>query len=342
MSGMKPAARGQRATYNFHGRLFKADTCVELNRASARGDIALHALARGTYPGTRLEGRSLQGVKALGFWDAPKPQTWGLPWHRNEGIEMAILSRGSLDYFCGEKRYHLKPHDLTIARPWQLHKLGDPAIGPNKFFYLVLDVQVRKPNQEWVWPGWLLMSRDECNELTKLLRQNEFHVWPDCRDFHHCFEEMGKAIEEYQLSRDITYITLKLNELFYLLLRLFRSRKIPLNESLTSDLRTVEVFLSELSELLVEDWTIESMARECNVCATRFVQYCRQITNQSPIQHLNALRLEKARSLLIEQPGMSVVDVATSCGYATSQYFASCFKRQYDQTPTEIRYSNAG
>lgn len=330
-----PGAR--RATYNSNGKLFRADTCAEVYRAAQQGEITLQALARGAYPGTRLDEKSLPGVKSLGFWDSTREQTWGLGWHRNEGIELTILSSGSLRYRCGDKRYDLKPGDLTIARPWQPHRLGDPTIGPNKLFFLILDVGVRKPNQEWTWPGWLLMNREELAELTKLLRQNEFHVWPDCRDFHHCFQEIGRAVEEYSRSKDVTYIALKLNELFYLLLRMFRTRTIPLNESLTSNFRTVQVFLSELRELLSEDWTIEKMARECNVCTTRFVQYCRQLTNQSPMQHVNTLRLERACTLLLGHPEMSIIDIALDCGFATSQYFASCFKRKYQVTPSDYR-----
>jgi AraC-like DNA-binding protein len=326
-----------RATFNANGKLFKADTCDAVALAARQGEITLQALARGAYPGVRLEERSLPGVKSLGYWDSTREQSWGLPWHRNEGIELTVLSSGSLPYSCGDRRYTLRPYDLTIARPWQPHSIGDPAIGPNKLFFLILDVGVRKPNQEWSWPGWLLMNREELAELTKLLRQNELHVWPDCRDLHHCFQEIGRAVAEYPQSRGVTYITLKLNELFYLLLRLSRTRTIPLNESLTSNFRTVQLFLSDLGELLGEDWTIERMARECGVCTTRFVQYCRQITNRSPMQHLNTLRLERARALLVEHRSLPIIDIAMQCGYATSQYFASCFKRSYNVTPSDYR-----
>jgi AraC family L-rhamnose operon regulatory protein RhaS len=327
----------RRATYNADGKQFKADTCANVSRAAEAGEIALHALARGSYPGTRLDDKVLTGVKSLGFWDAAVPQTWGLDWHRNEGVELTVLSSGSLRYFCDDRSYMLKPNDLTIARPWQPHRIGDPTIGANRLYFMNLDVGVRKPNQEWEWPGWLLMNRTELEELTVLLRHNEFHVWSECRDFLHCFQEIGRAVTEYPESRDITYISLKLNELFYLLLHLFRTRKIPLTESLTSNFRTVELFLADLPFLLADDWTIAKMARECSVCTTRFVEYCRAITNQSPMQHLNALRLEKARALLVENPAMPIIEVSAECGFATSQYFASCFRRKFGTTPSAFR-----
>ncbi|HEY9592835.1 MAG TPA: hypothetical protein VHE79_00060, partial [Spirochaetia bacterium] len=241
-TGRRHPAESRRATYKADGKLFKADTCTNVSRAAAAGEITLAALARGTYPGTRLEDRILAGVKSLGYWDAPAPQGWGLDWHRNEGIELTILANGTLPYSCEDRSYVLKPYDLTIARPWQPHKVGDPAMGPNRLYFLILDVGVRKPNQEWEWPGWLLMNKVELEELTVFLRQNEFHVWADCRDFLHCFQEIGKAVTEYPRSRDATYLSLKLNELFYLLLHLLRTRRVPLTESLTSNYRAVELF----------------------------------------------------------------------------------------------------
>jgi len=331
------SGREPRATYNFHGKPIKADTCDDVYAAAVKGEIALHALARGTYPGTPLEAKNLPGVKSLGFWDATHLQAWGLPWHRNEGIELTILSSGTLPYFCDGRGYNLKPCDLTIARPWQPHKVGDPAIGANRLYFLILDVGVRKPNQEWQWPGWLLMNAGELDELTRLLRLNEFHVWSECREFLRCFQEIGRAVVEYLRTRDITFISLKLNELFYLLLHMFTTRRVPLNESLTSNIRTVELFLAELRETLTESWSIKRMARECSICTTRFVQYCRRITNRSPMRHLNALRLEKARTLLAEHPRMPIIDVAMNCGFSSSQYFASCFGRAFGMTPRACR-----
>jgi AraC-like DNA-binding protein len=326
----------RRATYKSDGKQFKADTCTNVSRAAADGEITLVSLARGSYPGVRLEDKILTGVKSLGYWDAAAPQSWGLDWHRNEGIELTILANGTVPYSCDDRSYVLKPYDLTIARPWQPHRIGNPTMGANRLYFLILDVGVRKPNQDWEWPGWLLMNKVELEELTVFLRHNEFHVWADCRDFLHCFQEIGKAAAEYPSTRDVTYLSLKLNELFYLLLRLLRTRKVPLTESLTSNYRTVELFLADLPYLLAEEWTIARMARECNVCTTRFVQYCRAITNRSPMQHLGTLRLEKARSLLSEGD-LPIIDISSQCGFSTSQYFASCFRRRYGMTPSDYR-----
>jgi AraC family L-rhamnose operon regulatory protein RhaS len=51
------------------------------------GEVELVALAGSDYPGSPMPDNWLNGVGTIGYWDAPLPQSWGLDWHRNEGIE---------------------------------------------------------------------------------------------------------------------------------------------------------------------------------------------------------------------------------------------------------------
>ena len=47
------------------GKVYNADSCVPLNEAWQQGDIALHTLARGTYPGHHLNKKELSGIKSI-------------------------------------------------------------------------------------------------------------------------------------------------------------------------------------------------------------------------------------------------------------------------------------
>ncbi|HVR24127.1 MAG TPA: AraC family transcriptional regulator, partial [Candidatus Polarisedimenticolia bacterium] len=77
-----------------HGATYQADACRPLVDAVKAEKVKLEALARGHYPGRRLPSNSLPGVKTLGSWDAVVDQPWGLPWHRNEGVEIGFLETG--------------------------------------------------------------------------------------------------------------------------------------------------------------------------------------------------------------------------------------------------------
>lgn len=81
--------------YRNHEETYQADTCSPLVDAVACGQVRLAALVHGHYPGRKLPSGELPGVKTVGYWDAAQDQAWGLPWHRNEGIELTFLERGA-------------------------------------------------------------------------------------------------------------------------------------------------------------------------------------------------------------------------------------------------------
>jgi len=100
----------------------------------------------------------LRGLKSIGFWDAEHAQDWGLDWHRHEGIQLGFLASGRISVAIDDEACCLEPDDMTITRPWQRHRLGDPNVGASRLHWLIFDVGVRRPNQPWKWPSWKLGS----------------------------------------------------------------------------------------------------------------------------------------------------------------------------------------
>ena len=90
-----------------------------------RDKVKFKALARYTYPGNRLTNDTL-GLNTIGYWDAHDARDWGLDWHRNEGIEIHFLESGNMPYSVDDTNLNLVANDLTITRPWQAHKIGNP------------------------------------------------------------------------------------------------------------------------------------------------------------------------------------------------------------------------
>ena len=163
--------------YRSRGEIYQAATCVPLVEAAKAGQVRIEALAHGHYPGRRLSRCLLPGLNAIGYWDADADQLWGLAWHRNEGIEVSFLESGSLGFAVDHHECTLQPDDLTITRPWQRHRVGNPYVGAGRLHWLIIDVGVRHPNQEWKWPCWVMLTKAELKQLTDILRHNEQPVW---------------------------------------------------------------------------------------------------------------------------------------------------------------------
>jgi AraC family L-rhamnose operon regulatory protein RhaS len=121
------------------------------------------------------------------------------------------------------------------------------------------------------------------------------------------------------------------------ILDLVAVEEVQLNEKLMDSSRSVQLFLKELNVNLSENWTVEKMAKSSGVGLTRFTFHCRQLTNLTPMKYLMLKRLEMSKQLLLDHPEMNISDVAYQCGFSTSQYFATMFKKQEKCTPVAYR-----
>jgi len=330
--------------YRDHDETYRADSCQPLRQAAAGGGVRLEALRHGHYPGGALPAAALPGIKMIGFWDAAEDQPWGLDWHRNEGVEITFLERGALAYGADGKHYLLQPDDLTIARPWQLHRVGDPRVTASRLHWLIIDIGVRRPHQPWKWPPWLLLARPDLDELTKTLRHNEQPVWRANPDLRRSFREIARTIEAKSDEHAISRLTLRVNDLFLSLLEMFRIKRVRLDTSLTTSRRTVQLFLADLRanpEHLSERWTLAGMADSCGLGRTQFVHHVRSLTNMSPLQFLTHCRLEASVEALCDRPRRPITEIALACGFSSSQYFATVFAAHFGCGPREFRYGQA-
>jgi AraC-like DNA-binding protein len=317
--------------------VFQADTCKPLSAAAAAGDLEMHALARGSYPGTRLPRGEMRELKTVGFWNSSRDQSFALDWHRNEGIEFAFLSSGHVGLGVDDKRHEMEAGDLTVTRPWQSHRLGFPVLPACRVHWIILDVGVRRPNQEWRWPKWVLLSRPEIAELTMLLQANEQPVWRANAALRDAFEALADLTQRGDNPTVMSRLKIQINATLLEVLALLRDRPVSLDPYLSSSRRTVALFLESLGGALERPWTLNEMAESCGLRRTTFANYCNEITNVSPMDYLNGLRIKRARELLEMESDRTITDIAALCGFDTSQYFATRFRHEVGSSPREYR-----
>jgi AraC-like DNA-binding protein len=308
---------------------YYADTCEPLKQAATAGEVALHAWGRARYPGAPLPANRLPEVRSVGVWDAPGKPAWGLTRHCNEGIEFAYLERGSTAFEVDGGKWLLRKGHLTITRPWQFHAVGDPAIGASRLTWLILDVGVRRPNQTWCWPAWLLCSPEELLKLTRLLSQNEQPVWQASAEIEHWFVKLATLLEigEEPAAAE-SKLKLYVNGLLLAVLEMFTNERIPLDAYLSSSQRAVQMFLQALPDYAGHDWGLATMAAQSGLSRTQFSAYCKELTGLTPLQYLLRCRVEQAAQLLAERPELSITDIAFACGFNSSQYLPPSFAAQ--------------
>lgn len=335
---MKPVSPSP--IYQSGRNTFEIDDCRLQVKAMREGRIELQALSKGHYPGKRMDSNILPGLANVGFWNCRGTQDWGLDVHRNEGLELVFLETGGMGFKVDGQSHTLHAGNLTVTRPWQLHKLGDPNIGRGRLYWLILDVGVRRPNQEWSWPAWVILDPKDLTELTRKLRQGEQSVWvatPRVRDI---FRDLGDCVQRWKKPGMTSRLAVGVNRLLVELLDVLTEQQLVESPELVTRRRTVELFLKDLSDSpssAAEPWTLESMAGHCGMGITAMAKYCRELVNNGPMGYLNLCRLEHAARELRQRPAASITEIAMWAGFNSSQYFATSFLRQFQMTPSRWR-----
>lgn len=318
-------------------RVYKADTCDPVKVAVENGEMRNVALVHGGYPGVKLPAKCLPEVCCVGYWDIMTNQKWGLGEHRNEGLEISYLSRGKLASSVDGRAYVLKPGTVSIMRPWQVHTWGDPNVSACRHHYLILDVGVRRPDQEWRWPKWLALSREDVKRMSTLMRHNEQPFWSKAEEIGDVFERISNVVDTWKSSPRESRLRLSINELLVAMLEMLERRDIPLDDTLTSSMRTVELFLSALPDHVSHPWDLDLMAEQCGLARSRFAFYCKRIVNLTPVEYLARCRVEMASRLLSGDSTMTLAGVASACGFQSTQYFSTVFKAHTGRTPRDFQ-----
>lgn len=86
--------------------------------------------------------------------------------------------------------------------------------------------------------------------------------------------------------------------------------------------------------VLSGEQTVTGLAKRCGVSRERLHRVLRQWLGMAPADYLRAVRLHRARLLLME--GEAVATVAAECGFADQAHFTRWFRRSFGYTPGDL------
>lgn len=102
----------------------------------------------------------------------------------------------------------------------------------------------------------------------------------------------------------------------------------------------VAAALSYVADHLAEPLTVSILAEQVSLSPSAFSRSFREVTGQSPYQFVKAMRLDRARELLIEGR-LSVEDLSRAVGYTSTSHFIKGFRSRFGTTPREYADANS-
>ncbi|AOY95405.1 hypothetical protein BKK79_26935 [Cupriavidus sp. USMAA2-4] len=97
--------------------------------------------------------------------------------------------------------------------------------------------------------------------------------------------------------------------------------------------KLAEVF----AERLHEDIRLQDLAQVACMSKDHFLRIFHASFGQTPHRYMTALRFERARTLLRDEPDTPVLDIARRCGFKNLSHFSAAFRRHVGMSPSRFR-----
>ncbi|HEY4327498.1 MAG TPA: two-component regulator propeller domain-containing protein [Mucilaginibacter sp.] len=143
------------------------------------------------------------------------------------------------------------------------------------------------------------------------------------------------------------------NELLFAAVANILTKRKNYLDSITSDRKLVELspgevvvtskdelFLKKVISIVEEkmadpDFNIDIVADLANMARATFYKKFKSLTQLAPVEFVREMRLKRAKQLFDANSGGNIAEVAYTVGFSSAKYFSTCFKAQYQISPSD-------
>ena len=263
------------------------------------------------------------GTDAPRHADAPR-----LSAHTHQGaFEFCYIARGSVEWWIRQRVYDVGPGDVYVTKPDEPHGGVNAVLHPCELYWLT----VRLP------PSGRLagLAREDGAALARGFHQLQWRCFPGSTHLRDAFE---RILQEHRAPAPLSGLRARtaLHELMITILRdhdAHQARQQDKSQRVSEPVRTA---LRWLEAHLEADVPIDEVAAHVGLGASRFHERFRDEVGFTPAEWRTRQRIQRAKQLL-RSSEHTVTEIAMRCGFNTSQYFATVFKRLVGLTPGQYR-----
>lgn len=239
--------------------------------------------------------------------------------HSHSRFEITVVHRGAGEYTTEGTVYPMRPGDVFVFSSNEIHcitEVGDAGLSITNLHF-----EPRYLEREFT-ELCFSHSPDFQNRIpaedAALLRENHLKIQ---EEFENNDEWLPTAVRSY---------------LDLILIDLMRNRQYrPRQESRALDMPAVYDYIDQH---LCEELTLERLAGIVSLTPNYFSSVFKKLNGISLWQYINAKRIEKAVRLITDrQEKLTMLEIATRCGFNNTANFNKVFKQMKGFTPTELK-----
>ncbi len=247
-----------------------------------------------------------------------------LPLHRHFGVaELAFVEAGHQPYDIGGVRFTLLGGEGAVIPPDTPHSSDGHPSYPGKRFWIQLLLPERPADP------WLGLSPDEAAPLVSMLRSpaNPYSRWP--ADFASRAAELFALFDRPPSPTRTAMLRTRLLSILFDLLDLNVPDTAPAYQ------RRVRKAIGWAEAQPAKAPTLEELAEVSGLSVSSFKRVFKEVAGIPPHAYILRKRIDHAQNLL-RKGERTVTDIAFECGFPSSQYFATVFKRVTGLTPNDV------
>ncbi len=242
--------------------------------------------------------------------------------HFHCNMEFVVIMNGRQQYVVDNKHYMLYRGDIFMTYPYENHGNGN------------------RPQEvcEFIWFQFDLSSAKDFLGLSPRYGQ---YLFQQLLNYRHrtkkaCPKELSLLLQAFQClsSSRIQEQILGYSCFLQFVMNNICTDDIPMIRELYSP--DIQEALTYIHAHLTEDLSIERISQFCGLSPSRFKAKFKEELGITPHAYIISLKIDTSK-VLLKNPDASVTDIAFRLNFASSNYFASVFKKHTGYTPTDFR-----
>lgn len=240
--------------------------------------------------------------------------------HNHNYYELHFLLEGEKQYFVDNKIYNLLPPSLTVTKPYVMHHFKG---GPHRRLLLTITPEFLSPSQ--------IKFLDELSKKAVLTFSKEVAL-----KVNESLFKMLDVTNSPSINKEVE-LSLLLGHFLYLISN-SNAQNSLLDKSDSSEFihpRFLNI-IEYIKENFASQITLEELSNKFFLSKNYICKHFKKIMDCTIIEFQTNLRIEEAKKLCIYS-SKPLIQIATSLGFKTEQYFISCFKKHVGITPYKYR-----
>lgn len=264
----------------------------------------------------------------------PELELWGfdrlqralhLPRHRHIGmLTVTYVESGMVQWLVGEREYMVHGGQIVVAQPGTLLAGADEILAPCTLHWLLLRLPRRLQR------GYLGLPGEDARRMQHALCELPERPFAASHQLHEQFVALAAAL---RVPSAMKSIAVRVNLLHLLVEMCVAADAVEPDAAMSHPVMTV---IRLIDAQVGEPLAVPELAKRVGLSTSHLQRLFRAETGLAVGDYFLRRRLAAARHLL-SRTNMKLVEIALHCGFGSSQYFATSFRRQYGETPSEFR-----